>query len=127
MSTVKHGREDVELFNFEAEIKTVFQHLQKLVHQTAKDKGWWDDGDRNKPEQIALMHSELSEALEALRHGNKPSDHIPEFSGVEEEFADVIVRMCDTAERYGWNLGAALIAKIKFNATREHKHGGKLF
>lgn len=36
------------------------------IHATAKAKGWWDT-DRNFGEQIALMHSELSEALEEWR------------------------------------------------------------
>jgi NTP pyrophosphatase (non-canonical NTP hydrolase) len=37
------------------------------------------------------MHSELSEALEALRSGNKPDDHIPAFSGLAAELADVLL------------------------------------
>ena len=34
----------------------------KKCHSTAKLKGWWDD-ERNDGELLALMHSELSEAL----------------------------------------------------------------
>ena len=40
--------------------------VQTKVHNNAKEKGWWDE-ERNDGEMIALMHSELSEALEALR------------------------------------------------------------
>ena len=61
---------------------------QRHIHATAKSKGWWgEDGkaDRNNGEAIALMHSELSEALEALRHGNPPDDKIQGFSGAEAE------------------------------------------
>ncbi len=36
------------------------------VHQNAKDHGWWDE-DRNPAEVAALIHSELSEALEEYR------------------------------------------------------------
>ena len=40
--------------------------LSTLVHSANIEKGFWDDGsDRNKGELIALIHSELSEALEA--------------------------------------------------------------
>ena len=42
-----------------------------IIHQTAVDKGFWDDP-RNMGEMIALMHSELSEALESHRSGEPP-------------------------------------------------------
>lgn len=105
----------------------IFTQVQKEVHATAVEKGWWDGGDRNDGEQIALMHSELSEALEALRHGNKSDDHIPEFLGTEAEFADVIIRIMDLSERRGWRIAAAIEAKRKYNAGRPVRHGGKRF
>jgi NTP pyrophosphatase (non-canonical NTP hydrolase) len=76
---------------------------------------------------ILLMHTELSEAVEYLRKGNPKSDHIPEFSGVEEELADTIIRICNFAYCRDFNLGKAIIAKLRFNETREPKHGGKKF
>jgi len=98
----------------------------KEINQTARDKGWWDK-ERNDGEIIALMHSELSEALEAIRHGNPPDDHIPEFTGVEAEMADVIIRIMDFGLARGLHIAEALEAKIAYNKTRAHKHGGKAF
>ena len=41
--------------------------LFQISHNTAKEKGWWDDSNRNVGELLALIHSEISEALEVYR------------------------------------------------------------
>lgn len=99
-----------------------FITLSNRIHQMAQEKGFWE-GDRNQGEIIALMHSELSEALEAIRHGNPPDDKIPEFSGAEAELADCIIRIMDMAPAYGWRIAEAIIAKVQYNASRPYKHG----
>jgi NTP pyrophosphatase (non-canonical NTP hydrolase) len=104
----------------------IFNQLQSQANQTAKAKGWWDKP-REDGTLIALCHAELSELLEYLRHGNPPSDHIPEFSGAEEEMADVLIRLMDLAAHHGWDIAGALVAKMEFNQGRAYKHGGKAF
>lgn len=100
--------------------------IQKDVNENAHAKGWWDEP-REDGTLISLIHSELSEAIAALRQGNSPSEHIPSFSGAEEELADVVIRCMDLAAEHGWNLAQAITAKIKYNQTRPYKHGGKKF
>ena len=103
-----------------------FSTISAMVHLTARSKGWWDT-DRNNGEMLALIHSEVSEALEALRMGNPPDDKIPAFSGAEAELADVVIRIMDLAHARGWNVGAAIVAKMEMNKGREKMHGGKKF
>ena len=101
-----------------------FKHIQKWAHGVAVDKGFWDV-DRNDGELLALIHSEISEALEALRKNVAHDKHLPQYTGVEVELADAVIRIMDMAQRRGYNLADAIVDKIEFNKTREHKHGKK--
>ena len=100
----------------------VLDALAQEVHDNARRKGFWD-GQRNDGEMIALVHSELSELLEALRDGDPKSEKIAGFSAAEEEAADVVIRMLDLCAGRGWRLGEAVVAKMRYNAGRRYKHG----
>lgn len=99
--------------------------LCKVANDNAQEKGFWDEPNPNNGEKIALMHSELSEALEYLRQGNPADDHLPQFEGAVVELADVMIRIFDLCGRHKWPLGDALLAKMKYNKGRPPKHGKK--
>lgn len=98
--------------------------VQIEAYQTAKDHKFYDRF-RSDGEAIALMHSELSECLEAMRRGNPADEHCPSFSNAEVELADCIIRIADFAEHSGFDLGGAIIEKMRFNKTRPPKHNKK--
>lgn len=122
---------------------------QGLVHAINVEKGWHDE-ERTFGDDIALLHSEVSEMLEEFRaHGtgrlyeepmvtadgvttkhlykageqDYPEGYKP--IGVPSEAADVFVRLLDTCERHGINLAAEFTAKIAYNASRPYRHGNK--
>lgn len=101
-----------------------FNMIADDVHETAREKGWWNTH-RDMAHLIALVHSELSEALEADRNHIDNDDKIPEYTGLEAEFADVIIRIMDLGVEHRLNIAKAIIAKMKHNETRPYRHGGK--
>lgn len=112
---------------------------QALAHETASNAGWYRDPrtgepvSRNFGEVVALMHSELSEALEAHRK-SLIDDKLPNRPGIEVEFADCIIRILDTAAALGLDVPGALIEKNRFNRSRadhslesRRQSGGKAY
>ena len=98
--------------------------LAALLHETAIEKGFW-----NNPKnfdvfgnKLALIHSEVTEVLEAIRK-NKGSEE------VVEEMADVIIRLLDiyAAMRNSGDLihslDEVLDKKININKERPRLHG----
>lgn len=84
----------------------------KEVHENARAHGWWDT-ERSFGEVIALIHSELSEALEEYRNGHAPTETYyydggkPE--GIPSELADVVIRVLDWCGHEGITLDTVII------------------
>jgi NTP pyrophosphatase (non-canonical NTP hydrolase) len=105
------------------------QHARALAQQiyaTAIAHGWWDEP-LTDLELLAGHHAELSEAYEALRDGNPQSDKIPEFTAVEEELADTVIRILGHGAARGWDIPGAIMVKMAYNEGRAYKHGNKKF
>lgn len=105
--------------------------LIKESYDTAKSHGFWDGDDKpNIAEKIALMHSELSEALEDVRSGQLVSEiyYTVEYrngkpEGVPVELADLLIRVFDFCGYYDVPLVEALRVKMEYNKDRPRKHG----
>lgn len=100
--------------------------IQLDVGGWAHRKGWDFDA-KATPEKIALMHSELSEALEEYRAGHAPK-HIyysdtgkPE--GIPIELADTVIRIMHYCDNFKINLEEAIEIKMAYNETRPFRHG----
>lgn len=118
--------------------------LAKDVYENAKSKGFYDDAsERNIGEMLCLIHSEVSEALEADRKNEYAKGSIQSTNEIEEtkafqsqfeeqakntfedELADIVIRVMDLAAYKGIDLEGHIKAKVRYNKQRPHKHGKK--
>ena len=126
----------------------MINELAKQVHQNAKDHGFFNEP-KNIGEMLCLIHSEVSEALEADRKGNYYRGSVYAVVGengfpvldderfkmifnscgikssFQDELADIIIRVMDLAAFKNIDLEAHIKAKMRYNSLREYKHGKK--
>jgi NTP pyrophosphatase (non-canonical NTP hydrolase) len=130
------------------------KHLVEKSHRVAKEKGFWE-GDRNIPQALLLVVSEVSEATEALRKDHfadkvavdelykdvKVNEFDDEYnimsgpwkagfeanikSSFEDEIADVAIRLFDLCGGMNIDLEKHIELKMKYNSMRGYKHGKK--
>jgi NTP pyrophosphatase (non-canonical NTP hydrolase) len=126
-------------------VADVLNSLSRICHKASRDAGWWDNPigepyideagwrDMVTPTKLALIHSEVSEAMEGFRK-DLQDDHLPARKMAEVELADALIRIFDLAGAHGFDLGNALMEKFNYNQQRaDHKRenraatGGKKF
>lgn len=123
----------------------VIQIIQSYVKQNNIKMGFRPDQEQyafaaDEPDfttQIANLHGEVSEAWEAWRQWGlddvtgqplfvkiDPNEAIPKPEGVGSEFADILIRLLDSADICGIDLAKEVRRKMQYNATRSYRHGG---
>lgn len=121
--------------------------VQARVHANARSKGWYDGLPSDPttdphiiPARLMLIVSEVSEAMEEMRHAGSDmetlsrvdmSEPIPTQPGKRKpvgfasELADVVIRVLDLAAYLGIDMTEAIRVKMAFNETRIQRHGNK--
>lgn len=127
---MKNYKTKLEQFSEKYEHNT--NMLVDLCHGLAREAGWHDKP-REVGTMLALVHSEVSEALEGFRK-DLNDDHLTNRKMAEVELADAVIRIFDLAGSKGFDIGGALVEKLKYNTTRKdhqkenrEKENGKKF
>lgn len=97
--------------------------LAAAVHALHVVKGFYAEP-RTVAHLMGLVMSELAEVIEHDREftNAEPSQKIPEFNNEEEEVADAFLRLLDFAGMRKLRVGAAVLAKHRYNGTRPPLH-----
>jgi NTP pyrophosphatase (non-canonical NTP hydrolase) len=111
-------------------IKEVLNEMAKLCR--AEADRWYHEPLTGAPlklnhgERFALIHSEISEAMEAHRK-DLMSDHLPTRKGTEEELADALIRILDYCGDNDLDIGGTFVEKMDYNQGRiDHTNAARL-
>ncbi len=105
----------------------MLKELGERAYANAVAHGFYDPPP-SIPERLCLLHSEVSEALEAFRDGDmtlRISD-VGKPEGFASELADIAIRLVDLARHTNIDLDEAVRVKMAYNETRPFKHGRKV-
>lgn len=127
--------------------------VARSAHRNSVRHGFWDDVDGGEGcfrptreqivERLALIVCEATEAVEALRENVPDALETPDGRrlpydpargpatappdgkpvGPASELADVVIRAFDLMEGLGYDVGAVLHMKMRYNRTRPYRHG----
>lgn len=97
-------------------------NLASRIHDNAIAHGFWEQR-RNFGEMMALIHSEVSEALECHRNNEAPIHYeAGKPEGSAAELIDVMIRALDVLHSQGVDIDAIMHDKVVYNETRPYKH-----
>ena len=111
-------------------MKNDLTSMAKEVYENAVDKGFHpkEQSDDTFIESMCNnLHDEVSELHEAWRNGKLHArcDKNINLSYLEEELADILIRVLDNAVHLGVDIDRTVRIKHEYNKTRPYRHGNK--